>query len=58
MGISSGFNPVEAKALLAIIANLKGPTLPLPPLPAQWELVFDSPEIGAFANKWRLLSGN
>ncbi|HLP67018.1 MAG TPA: hypothetical protein VK181_05815, partial [Rhizobium sp.] len=53
---ATGYSVDEAKALISIIANLQGasPPLPQPPLPAGWTLVFDSPSIGSFDNKWQL----
>jgi len=53
---ASGFSVEEAKALIAVIANLQGPSppLPQPPLPVGWTLVFDPPPIGSFDNKWQL----
>jgi len=53
---SPGFEPREAKTLMALAANLQDPTPPLvmPPLPANWEIVFNSPVFGTFDNKWQL----
>jgi len=60
MSLTPGFNLEEAKSLLAIIATLQGPTppLPLPDIPSIWEIVFNSPVIGAFENKWQLWKRN
>lgn len=53
---ASGFSVAEAKALIAIIADLQGasPPLPQPPLAPNWRKVFDPPPIGNFDNKWQL----
>ena len=49
------FDPVEAKALIAMSAKLAGPKgLPEPPLPSSWDLVFSSPVMGPFDNMWQL----
>lgn len=54
--LASGFCVDEAKALLAIIADLQGvsPPLPQPPLGPNWRKIFDPPPIGDFDNKWQL----
>jgi Lipase (class 3) len=59
MPLAAGFDPREAAALIAMLANLEGPTPPLamPALPAGWTLVFDSPVLGDFDNKWQLWRG-
>ena len=51
-----GFDPDEAKTLIGLAANLQGPTppLPMPPVPPNWRIVFDSPVLGTFDNKWQL----
>ena len=56
MPLATSFDLAEAEALIAVLATLEGPTPPLamPPLPADWTLVFDSPVLGAFDNKWQL----
>ena len=56
MPLATSFDLAEAEALIAMLAHLEGPTPPLamPPLPAGWTLVFDSPVLGAFDNKWQL----
>lgn len=53
---ATGFSVEEAKALVAIIAELQGPSppLPQPSVPGGWTKVFDPPPIGAFDNKWQL----
>ena len=50
------FDLTEARNLIAFAAQLEGPTPPLapPPIPANWSVVFTSPELGAFDNKWQL----
>ncbi len=52
------FDLTEAKAMIAIAANLEGPTPPLkmPAIPANWgsQPIFDSPIMGAYDNKWQL----
>ena len=52
------FNVDEAKAMIAISANLEGVTapLPLPAIPPDWgtQPIFNSPELGAYKNKWQL----
>ncbi len=50
------FDLTEARNLIAFAAQLEGPTPPLapPPIPADWSVVFTSPELGAFDNKWQL----
>jgi hypothetical protein len=46
------FNLAEAKAMIAIAANLEGetPPLPLPGIPSEWgaKPVFDSPVMGEY----------
>lgn len=51
-----GFDVEEAKALVSCIADLQGasPPLPQPPLPPNWNKVFDPDPIGLFDNKWQL----
>jgi hypothetical protein len=53
---ATAFDPSEAEALIAMLAHLEGMTPPLamPALPRGWTLVFDSPVLGAFDNKWQL----
>jgi len=52
------FDFIEAKTLIAIAANLEGPTPPLnmPAIPVNWGIqpIFDSPIMGAYDNKWQL----
>jgi hypothetical protein len=57
MTLVPGFNLEEAEALVAMLAQLEGstpPPLTAPPFPASWQIVFDSPVIGIFDNKWQL----
>lgn len=57
MTFSPGFNTSEAEALIALLSQLEGttpPPLQAPPMPQNWSLVFDSPQIGVFDNKWQL----
>ncbi len=56
MAFTPGFVASEAENLVAVSANLQGPTPPLqmPPLPAGWTLVFDSQQFGPFDNRWQL----
>jgi hypothetical protein len=56
MAFRPGFDIDEAKALLALIADLQGPSppLPQPPVPADWRKLFDPPPIGPLDNKWQL----
>lgn len=55
MPLIPGFNNDEAKMLIAMIADMEGPTPPLddPPLPANWTLVYDSNSFGPFDNRWQ-----
>lgn len=58
MTFTAGFNNDEAKNLIAMLASLEGttpPPLTQPPFPPNWRIVFDSPVIGVFDNKWQLL---
>lgn len=58
MTFTAGFNSEEAKDLIAMLASLEGSTsapLTQPPFPPNWQIVFDSPVIGIFDNKWQLL---
>ncbi len=50
------FDLTEARNLIAFAAQLEGPTPPLapPPIPANWSVVFTSPVMGVFDNKWQL----
>jgi hypothetical protein len=57
MAFTPGFISAEAEALLGVLAQLEGTTPPpfqAPPLPPNWKLLFDSPQIGIFDNKWQL----
>jgi hypothetical protein len=53
MTFTPGFDPSEAKTLIAISAALEMDN-PAPVIPANWQLDFDSPELGPFANKYQL----
>ena len=53
MPFTPGFNPAEASVLIAISAALEGDN-PTPPIPANWQLDFDSPELGPFENKYQI----
>ncbi len=53
MAFTPGFNPTEAKTLIAISAALELDN-PVPVIPANWQLDFDSPELGPFENKYQL----
>ena len=52
MALSSGFNVAEALDLVALSAIVEGDEAP--PQPAGWNLIFDSPIIGQFTEKWQL----
>src|SRR5215813_9555023 len=52
MALSSGFNVAEALDLVALSAIVEGGEAP--PQPAGWNLIFDSPIIGQFTEKWQL----
>ena len=55
MTLAPGFLRVEALDLLAMCANVEGEVAaPIPPTPPGWTLLFDSPVIGAFDEKWQL----
>jgi hypothetical protein len=53
MPLNPGFTHSEALDLLALCAILEGGN-PLPPQPAGWNKIFDSPVIGPFTEKWQL----
>jgi hypothetical protein len=53
MPFTPGFDPAEALALIAISAALEGDN-PAPAIPANWQLDFDSPELGPFENKYQI----
>jgi len=53
MPFTPGFNPAEASVLIAISAALEGDN-PAPAIPANWQLDFDSPELGPFENKYQI----
>jgi hypothetical protein len=57
MAINPGFNNTEAESLISLLSHLEGappPPLTIPPLPVNWTLIYDSPVIGVFDNKWQL----
>src|SRR5262245_24801676 len=55
MPLTPGFQLSEALDLLAMAANVEGEaTPPIPSTPAGWTLLFDSPVIGPFDDKWQL----
>ncbi len=55
MTISSGYDKAEAREMLALCAYVEaGVQQPIPDPRAQWALLFDSPVIGPFENKWQL----
>jgi Lipase (class 3) len=53
MPFTPGFDPAEALVLIAISAALEGDN-PAPAIPANWQLDFDSPELGPFENKYQI----
>jgi hypothetical protein len=55
MGLAPGFVRGEALDLLAMCANVEGEVAaPIPSSPPGWTLLFDSPVVGAFDEKWQL----
>jgi hypothetical protein len=55
MPLAPGFQLAEALDLLAMCANVEDEaTPPIPPAPPGWTLVYDSPVIGTFDEKWQL----
>jgi hypothetical protein len=55
MPLTPGFQRAEALDLLAMCANVEGEaTPPIPPSPRGRTLLFDSPVIGPFDDKWQL----
>ena len=54
MALSPGFDPSEAKTFIAIMAQLEDAPPPQPPIPPNWVLDFDAPELGPFDNKYQL----
>lgn len=55
MAIPSGYKAQEAKELLALCAYVEaGVQSPIPDPRPGWTLLFDSPVIGPFENKWQL----
>lgn len=57
MPFQPGFDLAEAEALIAMIAQLEGPTPPLapPPFPLGWVSLYQSPQLGIFDNMWQVL---
>lgn len=50
-------DPYELGATIALCGSIEGtavPSLPANPVPAAWNMIFDSPVIGDFENKWQL----
>lgn len=58
--LNPGFDIEEAKTLIAMIAEMEGPTPPLddPPLPVDWTLIYDSNPFGPFDNRWQCYKNN
>jgi hypothetical protein len=55
MSMTPGFVRAEALDLLAMCANIEGEaTAPIPPSPPGWTLLFDSPVMSPFEEKWQL----
>lgn len=57
MTFTPGYDVTEAQSLISLLALLEGtppPPLDAPPIPANWTLLYDSPVIGVFDNKWQL----
>ncbi len=55
MPFTPGFIRAEALDLLAMCANVEAEVAaPIPATPSGWTLLFDSPVIGAFDEKWQL----
>jgi lipase (class 3) len=55
--VRASVDPYELACSLALCGLIEGPapaSLPALVVPANWELVFDSPVIGVFDNKWQL----
>jgi hypothetical protein len=52
MPFSPGFNLAEALDLVALSAIVEGGEAP--PQPTGWTIIFDSPVIGQFTEKWQL----
>ena len=52
MPFSPGFNLSEALDLVALSAIVEGGEAP--PQPIGWNMIFDSPVIGQFTEKWQL----
>jgi len=55
MPFKPGFDKPEALDMLALCANVESEAnSPIPNPPAGWQLLFTSPELGPFQNKWQL----
>ena len=56
MALAPGFNREEAIELLGLCAFVEtgGPQQPIPDPRGNWDLLFDSPVMGSFDNKWQL----
>lgn len=55
MPITPGYDKEEARALLGLCAYVEAEVqLPIPDPRPGWALLFDSPEMGDFKNKWQL----
>jgi Lipase (class 3) len=56
MALAPGFAPQEAIELLELAAFVEVGTLqpPIPDPRSRWDLIFDSPVMGSFDNKWQL----
>ena len=56
MAMTAGFSVQEATDLLGLcaFAETDGPQPPIPDPRNTWDLVFDSPVMGPFENKWQL----
>lgn len=55
MAFTPGFSRAEALDLLAMCGSVEGEIAPpIPTSPPGWTLLFDSPVIGAFDEKWQL----
>jgi hypothetical protein len=55
MTFGPGFNLAEALDLVALSAIVEGGGAP--PQPTGWNIIFDSPVIGQFTEKWQLWGG-
>jgi hypothetical protein len=55
MPFTPGFDKPEALDMLALCANVESEaTPPIPNPPPGWQMLFMSPELGPFQNKWQL----